>query len=172
MTRRMDAKKGKYKNGAWRLENVTEQDLSRGQHEVTHKDTAVVPMEFSMKDLDEAVTASEEMTSAQLSEYAQKASQEGYDPTPYRVDLAAKTAFPFVCLILAVLGGAMALRSKRGEGLAKNVVLGIVLAFGYWVAHSLCLSLGYAGLYPPFAAAWTANTLFGALATLMVLGLE
>ncbi len=172
LVRRMDAKKGKQEKNNWRLFTVVLQDFSGKQCQVTHKPTAMAPLDFTPGELEDAVRPSDEMTSQQLSDYIKKATAEGYDATAWKVDLSAKAAFPFVCLIMATLGGALSLGSKNREGLARNIVTGVVLAFGYWVVHSLSLSLGYAGQVPPLAAAWAANLLFAALAIVMVARLD
>ena len=85
---------------------------------------------------------------------------EGYDATFYKVDLYAKVAFPFVCLILSVTALGIASKARFREGLALGVSLGIGIAFLYWIFYSFCISLGYGGVLPPVAAAWTANLVF------------
>jgi len=40
------------------------------------------------------------------------------------------------------------------------------------VLHSFCLSMGYAGFYPPLAAAWTANAVFFVLGAVLVRRLD
>jgi lipopolysaccharide export system permease protein len=76
------------------------------------------------------------------------------------VDLHAKISFPLVCLILALVGGGLSLRSNRGEGIFAGILIAIGIAFCYWFSHSVCLSLGYGGVLPPLAAAWTTNLVF------------
>ena len=95
-----------------------------------------------------------------LGAYIDKVVSEGYEATTYLVDYHAKFAFPVVCLIMSLLGVAIAARSGVKEGLAMSVVYGIGVAFLYWVFHSFCLSLGYGGVLPVWVAAWTTNLVF------------
>jgi len=164
LARRIDAKRAAYGDGTWRFGKAVDQRMTGGVPEVSMERDLVLALPFGADDLARNVAESGEMTFSELADYAEKVAAEGYDASRYRVDLAARISFPFVCLIMAVLGGGLALRSVRGAGLPWIMVLAVALAFGYWVVHSLALSLGYAGRLPPVAAAWTANILYGALA--------
>lgn len=167
LIKRIDAKKAVFSKGLWTLFDVMETHAKKTSRVVFY-DKKSMALEFSADDMHDRVKRSDEMSYAGLLDHIKKIEAEGYDSTRFRVDLAAKASFPLVCLIMAVLGGAIALRGKRGQGLALNVVFGMILAFAYWVVHSLCLSMGYAGLYPPILAAWTANILFAALSAILV----
>jgi len=46
---------------------------------------------------------SEEMNFKELYAHIRRIESEGYDATAQRVDLYAKFAFPFVCLLLSIL---------------------------------------------------------------------
>jgi lipopolysaccharide export system permease protein len=169
LTRKYDAPKAVYVNSAWRLLDCAVQTrLPDGTYSVEHKDKESVNLGLSPADLSRVTRRSDEMGYLELTEYVEKVRRQGFDAARYRVDLAAKLAFPFVCLILCALGGSMGLSGKRGGGLAVSVVLGIAVAFGYWVAHGVALSLGRAGALPPWAAAWTANAVFAALSAVSV----
>ncbi|MEW5734691.1 MAG: LPS export ABC transporter permease LptG [Thermodesulfobacteriota bacterium] len=164
LARRVDARKAVYEKGVWRLSDVTDQNFAAGGLHVTYPKTQSVELSFSPEDLGRAVKKPDEMTYRQLSAYARRVAAEGYDDDALRSDLAAKISFPFVSLIMGVLGGCLSLRRTRGDGLAANVLMGMGLAFSFWVVHSVSLSLGYAGRSPPLVAAWAADFLFGLLA--------
>jgi lipopolysaccharide export system permease protein len=88
------------------------------------------------------------------------------------VDLQAKIAFPFVCIILCTLALGIGVHKKLQENLALVVALGIGVAFLYWTLYSFCLSLGYGGVLPPFVAAWTTNVVFFSAGVLNLLYIE
>ncbi len=167
LLKRIDATEASVSGTTWTLRDAMEATGGRAS-DAKHYEIRRVEMDFTAEEMRDRVKRSDEMSLLQLKEHINKIEAEGYKATRYEVDLAAKMSFPLVCLITAILGGAMALRGKRGEGLAVNVVMGMGLAFSYWVVHSLCISLGYAGLYAPMPAAWTANALFAILAGLLV----
>ena len=95
-----------------------------------------------------------------------------YDATNYKVDLYAKVAFPFVCIIMCIVGTGIALKEKKREGLALNIAYGIGIVFLYWIFYSFCVSLGYGEMLPPFIAAWTANLVFLSFGVITLLNAE
>ena len=174
LIKRIDAQKGVYTGGKWHLFNLIEQDLSEneGGYRVTCREEGSANLEFLPEDLGRVVKKPEEMTYGELSTYIREVEQEGYDATSYRVDLNAKMAFPFVCLIMSIVGSSLALWRERKEGLAGSIFYGIGMAFLYWTLYSFCLSLGYGGMLPPMMAAWLSNVMFASLGTFMVLNAD
>ena len=167
LIKRVDAQKGVYSGGKWNLFRVIQQDLMKDgkSYKVSHRAESLVNLEFLPEDLNRAVKKREEMSYVELSEYIREVEEEGYDATSYRVDLNAKIAFPFVCVIMSVVGTGLALRRGKKEGLAVSVFYGLGMAFLYWILYSFCLSLGYGGMLPPIIAAWLTNTIFAGLGT-------
>lgn len=171
LIKRIDAQKGVYRGGEWRLLNVVEQDLVKDErsYKVTYRRRYPVKLEFVPEDLKRVVKKCEEMSYVELSSYIQEVEEEGYDATGYKVDLSAKIAFPLVCVVMSIVGTSLALWRKKKEGFASSVVYGIGMAFLYWTVYSLCLSLGYGGILPPVIAAWLTNVMFVCLGTVMLL---
>ncbi len=162
LIRRVDAKKGVFRNGRWTLYELMEQvlDIKTGEYKVVFHEERLEPLDLLPENLEIVVKKSEEMSFKELLAYIKKVESEGYDATAYKVDLYAKTAFPFVCLILCIVGMGIAVKGKIKEGLAVGIAYGIGIAFFYWVFYSFCLSLGYGEMLPPVIAAWTANVVF------------
>jgi lipopolysaccharide export system permease protein len=170
VAKRIDAHKGIYRDGEWILRDCLEQiRLKDGTHQVTYPSELTLKIDLAPENLKTVVKKSEEMSFSELSTYIQRVEDEGYDATPYKVDWQAKVAFPLVCLVMAIVGTAIGLRKKRGEGIAASIAYGTGVAFCYWVVHSFCISLGRAGTLSPILAAWLTNILFIsiALATLL-----
>ncbi len=174
LVRRVDAKQGVFNGKKWILYEVMEQTLNRetGKYEVRIHNTAEARIDLVPADLKQVVKKSEEMSFQELWEYVRKVESEGYDATLYRVDLHAKVAFPFICLILALVGTGIAVRPSMKEGLAVSIAYGIGIAFLYWTFYSFCLSLGYGEILAPVVAAWTANLIFFCFAVLLLLHAE
>jgi len=171
LTRRVDAEKGVFRQDKWLLSGVMEQNLNEkdGTYKITFHETISEAFDFLPENLKRVVKKSEEMNFKELLEYIKKVEKEGYDATIYRVDLYAKTAFPLVCIIMCMLGAGIAARGSVKEGLPVSIAYGIGIAFLYWIFYSLCISLGYGEMLPPFIAAWTANFVFLCLGTLILL---
>ncbi|MCU0598465.1 MAG: LPS export ABC transporter permease LptG [Desulfobacterales bacterium] len=174
MTRKIDARQGEFRDGRWVLSGCLTQSFDvrseAGQTIFTEKE--IIDIDLIPEDLKRIEQESEEMSFSRILEYIRKIEKQGYDATKYRVDVYAKTAFPFVCLIMSLIGSGLALRGRTREGMAVSFAYGILTAFGYWGIYSFCLSLGYGDMIPPLIAAWTANTIFFCIGGLLLLNIE
>ncbi len=162
VTQRMDARSGVYQKGQWYFFNVMVQNFTPGDDtgEVTLHDEKIVDMGILPEDLGQMMKKTDEMRFGELAAHIRKVEQEGYDATTYRVDLLGKTAFPFICLIMAIMGAAVGMRPAVKENLPLGIVMGLGMAFMYWILYSFTTSLGYGRMLPPFVSAWAANFLF------------
>jgi lipopolysaccharide export system permease protein len=174
LIRRVDAEKGVFIDNKWILENVMEQvlDEKTGNYAVAFFEKKERVFDFVPDDLGRVVKKSEEMSFMELLEYIQKVEAEGYDASNYKVDLHAKLAFPFVCVILCLAGVGITLKTIRKEGPGTGIAIGIGTAFFYWIFYSFCLSLGYGEMLPPVIAAWTANVVFMCFAVITLLNAD
>jgi lipopolysaccharide export system permease protein len=162
LTHRIDAKRGVFKKGRWIFFEVMEQKLDKetGNYQFAYVKEREVPFRFLPEEIKKVAKKSEEMNFLELFEYVKKIEAEGYDASVYKVDLYAKLAFPFVCLIMCLVGPCIASRKKLKESLSVSIFYGICIAFIYWILYSFCLSLGYGEMLPPIVAAWIANVVF------------
>jgi lipopolysaccharide export system permease protein len=87
--------------------------------------------------------------------------RKGLDATEYVVDLHYKLAAPFAGLVAVVLGLPLAVRSRRGGGMLRNVGVALGVSFAYWSATALSVSAGHTGTLPPLLAAWGPYAVFG-----------
>lgn len=128
------------------------------------------PLNKAPSDFERGEKPTKEMNLIQLDEYIQKLLDEGQAPTRYLVDWHDKIAFPLVCLVMAALSVPFAIKvSPRGGGVAVGLGLSLLVAFSYWIVHTMFIALGHGGFIPPVAAAWGANVIFGLTATILVL---
>ena len=162
LIKRVDAKEAHFKEEEWVLNNVMVQTLNTDtrNYKVTFHDKEMEPLEFSPEDMKRAMKKSVEMSFKELLNYIRKVEAEGYSATVYRVDLQAKIAFPFVCVILCILGIGISVRGKLSEGIPLVVAFGLGIVFFYWIFNSFCVSLGYAEVLPAWIAVWVANFTF------------
>ena len=174
LIRRVDAKKGIFTSGEWQLSGLMEQNLDtkKGKYIITFHKNKIEKLSLLPEDLNRVAKQSEEMTFKELFTYIKKVEEEGYDATTYKVDLYAKIAFPFICIIMCMVGTGLAARRTLKEGMPVVIAYGIGTAFIYWIFYSFCLSLGYGEMLPPFIAAWTANLVFFSFGALTLLNAE
>ena len=162
LTRRVDAKKGVFKEGKWIFYEMIEQKLDKesNHYRVAFLKEREEPFLFLPEDIKRVVKKSEEMNLMELIEYIKSIENEGYDASAYKVDMYAKLAFPFVCFIMCLVGTGIGGRGKIKESFAVSISFGIGTAFFFWIFYSFCISLGYGEILPPFVAAWSANFVF------------
>lgn len=168
MKMRIDAERAEWKNNQWLFFNllITTFDPDNTPALEWSKEKIIalpeVPNDFKIIQKD-----AEKMGYFELRRYVKKIQAEGYDVSRYLVDLYGKVAFPFVCLILVLIGMSFSVRLERSGGLMQSLALGLVIGFSYWIVHAFSMSLGKSGILPVIPAAWASNILFGGLAAFL-----
>lgn len=174
LARRVDAPRGHYQQGRWVLHDAMEQSLNPqdGHYTVRFYAQRVEKLDIIPEDLKQAAKKSEEMSFKELYAHTRRIESEGYDATSLRVDLYSKFAFPFVCLLLSLVGTGIAVRGRLREGIPVSIVYGLGIAFLYWVFYSFSVSLGRGEMLPPLLAVWAPNFVFLCLGVLMLMHAE
>lgn len=174
LERRVDSEKGVFENGEWVFFNLMEQviDADTGNYVTAMKEKQAETLGLVPDDLETVAKETDEMGLAELYRYIKKIEREGYGTVKLLVDFYAKTAFPFVCIIMSILGTGLAVRGKLKEGLPVSITYGLAIAFLYWIFFSFCLSIGYGEMIPPLIAAWMANLVFICISTIFLLNAE
>jgi len=168
---RIFADKAKWWNDHWILYGVNRTlRTPDGRFQVETLPSMTAPLKKSPEDFGRVERLAKEMNLTQLGDYIDQIAQEGQTPTRYLVDWHDKIAFPLVCLIMAALSVPFAIKvNPHGGGVAIGLALSIVVAFGFWIVHTMFVALGHGGYIPPIAAAWAANVVFGLGAVILLL---
>lgn len=174
ISKRVDAQKGVYKNKRWLFSKVLEQIYNKDDQDYIVKsyENKECSMELLPADLEQIVKKSDEMSMSELADYINRVEGEGYDATTYRVDFYSKTALPFLCLLMTMIGAALGMRDIVKENMPLGVAVGIGICFLYWILHGFCISLGYGKVLPPFISAWIANIFFFFFALLFLITVD
>jgi len=160
LVKRINAKRGVWQDGKWRMEEGIIQELKTdGEYSYRRFDKELLVIPETPETFLKRIKQPEEMSYNQLHKFSDTAKNEGYDNTPYLVEMSVKTAFPFISLVLTLLGIPIALQLKTG-GIPLAVASGIGLSFLYMIILSISRAFGLSGVLPPFLSAWTANLLF------------
>ena len=110
----------------------------------------------------------DEMAYADLADYVRRLEHGGLRAEKYQVQLHQKFAFPWINLIVVVMGAALAAR-LRNPNAALGFGISVSTAFFYVGLMRAGQALGQSGSVPPVLAAWFANGLLGIVAlTLLV----
>jgi LPS export ABC transporter permease LptG/LPS export ABC transporter permease LptF len=117
------------------------------------------------------VKAPDQMTFTQLHRYIEAIRKSGYAAEALTVKLYAKTSWPFISVVMALIALPFAFRiGKRGAlyGVGIALVVGIV----YWMVFAIFTKFGEVGNLPPLLSAWSANVLFAIAALYLYLHVE
>jgi lipopolysaccharide export system permease protein len=159
---RIDAQEAKWTDGKWRFNNGTVRDFdSNGSIQTASfvKRELVLPERWESFQTIER--KSREMSYGELRTYIRKIQSAGYDATRYLVDFYAKHSYPFLNLIMVLIGVPFALKTSRSGGVAMSIGLSVMIGFAYGVTFYIFLSFGKSGILSPFLASWIPTLLFG-----------
>ena len=130
-----------------------------------------MPVQLVSPDTAALLNMPDQMTFAQLRRYIDAIKKSGYAGEEMRVKLYAKTSWPFLSLVMALIALPFAFRlGKRGA--LYGVGLGLVLGILYWMIFAVFTKFGEVGNLPALLAAWSANILFALAALYMFLRVE
>ena len=105
---------------------------------------------------------SEMMTFHDIRAYSRRRHQEGSQAARLQTDYYSRIAFPFVAVIMVLVGIALSLRRSgtRGGSMAIGIGQALAVGFCFWTTHSIAIALGRGGVLTPLIAGWMANLLF------------
>ena len=114
---------------------------------------------------------SETMTFRAIRNYVGRFSHAGISFTRLLTDYYGRLAFPFVTVIMVLVGIALSLRRSgvRGGSMAVGIGQAFLVGFCYWTTHSIAIALGRGGLLAPMLAGWMANVLFASFGLYLLL---
>ena len=160
LIKRIDGRVGAWKDGRWEIKNgVILEARDSGGYSLNKFKKINLNITETPEDFVKEERKPEEMSYWHLRRFANRVRQEGYDATRYFVDLNIKIAFPFIVVVMVLIGTPIALGERKG-GAAVAVTLGIALCFLYLVVLGVSRSFGFSGLLPPILSAWLANGIF------------
>jgi lipopolysaccharide export system permease protein len=160
LVKRIDARLGIWRGDKWEFrEGLLLQALDDGDYRSTPFERMDLKLPEAPGIFVREAKGPEEMSYWQLRRFANRVRQEGYDATRYFVDLNIKLSFPFIVLIMVLIGIPIALRQKKG-GITVALASGVALCFMYLLVLGVSRSLGFAGFLPSILSAWLANGVF------------
>lgn len=158
------AEAGMWAGGSWQFVKGKRKVLGRGgDYSIVSFAEQNVTLSEKPADFGEMTKKTEEMSSEELSRYAQKIRGQGQDSKIYLVDLQSRFAYSIMGLVLLVLGIPALLSQRVKWSVALGITTGIVIVFVVWIIWHLSLTLGRVGFLSPYVAAWAPLLLAGAL---------
>ncbi|MFH1847700.1 MAG: LptF/LptG family permease, partial [Candidatus Omnitrophota bacterium] len=100
------------------------------------------------------------MTYRDLSSYIDKLSGiSGGVVQKLSVEAHNRLSFPFINLVIILIGAAFALKTKRGSRL-RGVAAGFTIGIIFYSVTAISIAFGKGGLLPPIISAWLPNVMF------------
>lgn len=173
LDRRTDATAARYTPHGWLLQDGTQRRFQPdGRVDVIP--FAEQPVDLPLIPDDFATSLSgdtETMTFREIRHYISRLGREGGFFTRLLTDYYGRMAFPFVTIIMVLVGLALSLRRSgvRGASMAMGIGQAFIVGFCYWTTHSIAIALGRGGVLAPMLAGWMANALFASFGLYLLL---
>lgn len=162
LTRRVEAREAVWTDPVWELRDVRIYEFGGERVRALEKSRYLLAELAGPKQLSREKRDPEDLSFYELRAYARNLARAGFRADKYWVNLYGKISQPMVCLAMALVGAALAVRQKRGGAmLAVGYAVGLIVL--YWALHMLLISLGYSGRMAPLPAAWGAPGAFLAI---------
>lgn len=84
-----------------------------------------------------------------------------------KVELYYKLAFPFMNLVIILIGVPFAVTTHKG-GTMLGIGISIVIGLSYYGITAISLALGKGGFLPPLLAAWVTNLIFAGVGSFLI----
>lgn len=114
----------------------------------------------------------EEMSLKYMYEEILEQQSEGKDVTKKWLDLNYRLSYPFIGVVLALIGIPLSLRSSRQGGLLFSIAVNLAIGVAFSFFYALCVSLGRVGTFDPVFATWGPIALFTSIGFYLLLTLD
>lgn len=167
--RRIDAESGRWTDGAWVLERGQIRTFSESGEDAAPFDSHTLRRPApSPTDLRSRRLEPDEMGYRELRAYIARLAASGSDPGDLAVQLQLKIAFPFITLIMTMIGAPLAAGARR-TGFALSFAAALAISFLYYGLLQVGQVLGRQGMLPPTLGAWIGNIVFAGIGIWLML---
>lgn len=130
-----------------------------------HNKDTILP--YKIEDMAIRDNIAEAMTYTELKAFIKKEREKGNANTPsFEIELYQRTSYPCATYVLTLIGVSVSSRKKRG-GIGVNIAIGLLFVFIYIFAMKVTTVAATTVGFPPVAAVWLPNVVFGILAIFM-----
>ncbi len=171
--KRVDASAVFWNGRDWEfLDGYVREFSPKGLESTRHFDREIFPVAETPSDFKEVRKRPEEMSLRELYREIREQEREGGDPVKKWVDFYQKLSYPFVSVVLALIGIPLSLRSSRSGGLLFCVSLSLAFGLAFSFVYALGISLGNGGTFSPWLAGWGPALIFGFIGLYLLLTMD
>ncbi len=167
---RVDAKGAHYQDGRWIFENGYLRTFNENDDEISAQpfDQTTIDLLEKPSDFIKEQKENSELSIAELAILIQQLKRNGLDCHKELVDLHNKLAFPFGCVILALLGVPWGWSMGKFSGVVASFGICLLVGFAYIGGMQIGHTLGDSGVVSPFLAIWSINLIFGIMGPILI----
>jgi lipopolysaccharide export system permease protein len=171
MKSRIDAHNAHYEDGRWVFENGYQRTFNGNDDEVQAIpfDRTVIDLPEKPSDFTKEHKDLLELSIAELILYIRQLERNGSDYHKELVELHNKLAFPFGCVILALLGVPWGWSMGKYSGIVSSFGICLLVGLAYIGGMQIGHTLGEGGTVPPFFAIWSINLVFAVMGPVLIL---
>ncbi len=114
----------------------------------------------------------EEMSLKNMYEEILEFRSEGKDVTRKWLNFNYRLSYPFIAVVLALVGIPLSLRSSRQGGLLFSVAVNLAIGVSFSFFYAMCVSLGRGGTFDPVFATWGPIALFTSIGFYLLLTID
>jgi len=166
---RIDAESAVWEDGEWVFYEGSQRfftahgEEANSFHKLKSGYSEPLPSELGVRKL-----RPDEMAFRELRSYIVRLRASGNDPRDLAVQLHLKIAFPFVIVIMTLLGGSLAAGARR-SGFALSFAAALTISFFYFGMLQVGQVLGRQGILVPWLAAWISNFIFAGVGVVLLI---
>ena len=173
MRQRIDARKVAWDGRQWVFENGALRFFTPdGLDKTQFFEKQTFPVLEKPEDFNKVQKRPEEMSAREMYQKILIKEAEGFDMSLRMVDLHQKLSYPFISVVLALVGIPLSIRSSRRGGLLFCIGLSLVIGFLFFFVYATAVSLGHQGTFSPVLAGWGPCALFIAVGLYLLLTLD
>lgn len=173
MRQRLDARKASWNGQQWVFENGALRFFTpNGLDKTQFFDKQTFPVLEKPEDFNKVEKRPEEWSAREMYQNILLKESEGFDTSRRRVDLHSKLSYPFISVVLALVGIPLSIRSSRHGGLLFCISLSLVIGLVFFFFYATAISLGHQGLFSPALAGWGPCLLFITVGLYLLLTLD
>jgi len=145
---------------------------TNGVVQTKYFDKQTFPVPETPADFNKTHKQPEEMSLTEMYRNILELASQGKDTARQWVDLHHKISYPFVSVVMALIGIPLSIRTSRTGGLLFCVSISLALGFAFSFLYAMGISLGHGGTFSPLLASWGTNCIFAFAGFYLLLTLD
>ncbi len=173
MRRRVDAELVLWNGKQWEFFNGSIRYFTKKSLKKTEFfEKEFFPVLETPKDFKKIQKRPEEMSLREMYQTIKAHETEGLDTHEIWIDLHHKLSYPFISVVLALIGIPLSIRSSRNGGILFCISVSLSMGFVFSFIYAMGISLGHGGTFHPVLATWGPCFLFICIGMYLLLTMD